>query len=109
MLENAAGMLWDDGHAVSLGKTLCSKKLYLQGLIWLHRQGTHTWPTATSPFSHLREGASFTLTMVSALPAYLPRALPCAASQWLANALLHLTPASDCSKLSDFTHGSFQL
>lgn len=42
VLANAAEMLWEDGHAVSLGKTLCSKKPYLQGLIWLHRWGTST-------------------------------------------------------------------
>lgn len=109
VLANAAGMLWDDGRTVSLGKTLCSRKPDLEGLIWLHRQGTHSWPTATSPSSHLCEGASFTLTMVSALPAYLPHAFPCAAPQRLADVLLHLTPASDRCKLSDFTHGSFQL
>lgn len=109
VLANAAGMLWDDGHAVSLGKTLCSRKPYLQGLIWLRRQGAHSWPTAMSPSSHLCEGVSFTLTTVSALPAYLPCAFPCAAPQRLADALLHIAPAPDCCKLSEFTHGSFQL
>lgn len=69
----------------------------------------HSWLTAMSPSSHLCEGALFTLTMVSALPTYLPHALPCAAPRWLADALLHLTPAPDSCKLSDFIHGSFQL
>lgn len=42
VLANAAEMLWDDECTVFLGKTLCSRKLYLQGLVWLHRRGTST-------------------------------------------------------------------
>lgn len=42
VLANAVEMLWDDGHAVFLGKTSCYRKLLLQDLIWLHRWGTST-------------------------------------------------------------------
>lgn len=109
VLANAAEMLWDDGRAVSLGKTWCSRKPYRAWFGCIDEGLPHSWFSAMSLSSHLCEGALFTLTMVSALPTYLSHALPCAAPWRLADALLHLTLAPDSCKLSDFTHGSFQL